>query len=1298
MDEAELAFVATMRDEASSVARDARRQIDRTTGQAAPITVPLRINNMITAALRSASAQLAGISRQAQATGRDLTTKLTLPLVGAGLAVGAVSVDFSRSMGDVASLLPGNTQRVNELRDAVLEIGPAAGSSLSDTAAGLYQTLSAFGDTADTAKILETNAKAARAGAASVSDAIGLTSAVTKAYGDTSAKAVRQAADLGLLTVRLGQTTFPELAGSVGGVTPLMKSLGGSTQELFAIMATFTGVTGGASEVSTQLSGALQSLMAPSADAAKAIKKAGYESGAALVEQEGLAGAIGFLTDQAEKTGKPLQNYIGSIEGQIVALGLAGAQGESYAKNLKEMSKAAGATKDAFESSTTGVGEQAFAWDQAKVEASKLLIEIGDGLAPALFDLIDAAEPVVDVISDAAQAFSDADPQIQTAVAALLAVTAAVGPMLFILGTIGRGVAGVIAGMSAMSGAFGRGRAAVSAYAGSLRTASTRQAALARGARIGAGMAGMGLLIASTQTADKMTSRLTETLGLAAVGFSVGGPWGAAIGGAVGILKNVVLVQDDVIASTGAYEDANLQLADSLNQVTGAATKQARGAVAQNLAEQNLLNNAQRLGVANRDVISAVLGNEQAYDRVTAAILKYRNVGGAAATNAQIAQSDAAVNLAAYLGVATKEFEQQGREVRAAATGVTTWKQALKGLPKKVQTQVREIGTTDSIKRIRKLQQEYKLNPKKLETVVRALNVDASEKEIKRIRDAVLETSRTKGGVPEFAKGVDRDTTRAKRTADISGKEIKRSLENPLLSTRASLDAFTTSITTGSQPAITAGTTGGRAVGRGLQSGIIAGFAGTQAILSAQAAAAVRAAVTAAKNAGKIHSPSRLTDYVGRMLGEGLIGGLIRSTKNGGREARRIVNEILAGLDPTAGEASISAAFDSIGQRIEKLYRDQYRSAARRKLEALADREAKELKGADSKKERDKIRDRFEKERDKLERERDSADDRAAKKARELGKAYAQQRNELIANGRQLDRLRGNLADATAQGVAFADSLKAYGALGQTETVNDAPVTAGFIAQDLEQRLAEITAYRRNLQTLRDRGLDEKYVDQLEAAGVQAGGATAAALAVATNEQLANIERLQGQIGQQSNAAGVESVRGVVAGIQSEIRSVEIAGRAIARALRKAIRDELKIKSPSRLTRADGGNTARGLALGILDGVPAAQRAALQLSRAVADAATPTIPRIPLTYAPSAAQLAGMADAAATRTLTVRSTEVVTIRHEITSPDGSVDQLTADQIATMIARDPKVARRIEAALKPVRRRADGRTLAASDNA
>jgi TP901 family phage tail tape measure protein len=379
--------------------------------------------------------KLAAFGQGMSTIGKNLSLYVSLPLAAAAAAAVAFSTEFGKSMANVATLIPENTGRVEDLKDELLDLGPEVGKSLNDLSGGLYQVISAFGDTADTVTILETNARAATAGMASTTDAINLTSAVTKAYGDTSATAVEQVSDLALLAVRLGQTTFPELAASIGRVTPLAAELGVTQEELFASMATLTGVTGGAAEVSTQLRGALQALLAPTADTTRAFKDAGIESGTALIQQEGLAGAILFLVDAAERSGQPLQKYIGSIEGQTVALALAGAQGDEYTRKLGEMERASGTTTQAFEAATTGVGETAFTFEQLRAEGERLLVNLGDGIAPALMAVLDAVSPLIDMVSGLAEQFTNLDPGMQAFVVFLAGAVILVGPLLAVLGT-----------------------------------------------------------------------------------------------------------------------------------------------------------------------------------------------------------------------------------------------------------------------------------------------------------------------------------------------------------------------------------------------------------------------------------------------------------------------------------------------------------------------------------------------------------------------------------------------------------------------------------------------------------------------------------------------------------------------------------------------------------------------------------------------------------------------------------------------------------------------------------------------
>lgn len=127
----------------------------------------------------------------------------------------------TRGMANIASLSAEAQARVGEWGPAIETMAVTVGQSTGSLTEGMYQVVSAFGATLDSVGILEINAVAAAAGLATTAEAIALTSSVTKAYGDTSATAVQQVADLAQMTVSMGQTTFPELAGAIGAVAPL---------------------------------------------------------------------------------------------------------------------------------------------------------------------------------------------------------------------------------------------------------------------------------------------------------------------------------------------------------------------------------------------------------------------------------------------------------------------------------------------------------------------------------------------------------------------------------------------------------------------------------------------------------------------------------------------------------------------------------------------------------------------------------------------------------------------------------------------------------------------------------------------------------------------------------------------------------------------------------------------------------------------------------------------------------------------------------------------------------------------
>lgn len=513
--------------------------------------------------MKEVGSSIESSGQKLRSLGMSLTASVTAPIVGIGVAAFKASTDFNEAMANVATLIPGQKERINDLKDTVQDMAIEFGKSTQDLAGGLYQIISAFGDTADTVKILEINTQAAAAGLSTVNEAVALTSAITKAYGDTSAEAVQKVSDLALQTVVMGQTTFPELANAMGRVTPIAEALNVTQEELFGTMATLTGVTGGTNEVVSQLRMAFQAIMKPTADMQMALsgvlaqlveqgkisgpladeyknlqkralelseamlkaeeagdttqynqlKKALEENakaqgelaasaGPTIVELLGLQDALGLIANQAQGNTNTLGKMFGSVEGLNAVLALTGPQADMWNEKVGAMGDVAGATTAAFEEQMQGVNAAGVTWEQLKEKFIVVAQKIGDALIPGLVALMDAAEPLLNLIKSIAEWFGNLPDPMKKAAVGFAAVVAAIGPVLTIGGqfqtTIGK-VITVLSGSKGLSGA----------------------------------LKGIPALIATVGTGFKTVG--TKLLGI----IGTAGPWGLAI---AGIVAGVALI------------------------------------------------------------------------------------------------------------------------------------------------------------------------------------------------------------------------------------------------------------------------------------------------------------------------------------------------------------------------------------------------------------------------------------------------------------------------------------------------------------------------------------------------------------------------------------------------------------------------------------------------------------------------------------------------------------------------------------------------------------------------------------
>ncbi len=373
-----------------------------------------------------------------------------LPMSAALGALGGLSMkfatDLNASMANVATLIPKSTERVLELKEEVQSLAVATGKSSSDIAGGLYQVISAFEDTADTVKILEINARAATAGLATTEEAIALTSAVTKGYGDTTAEAVQKAADLAFVTVKMGQTTFPELAEAIGKVTPIAAALGVTQEELFAGFATLTGVIPKTAEVSTGLKGIMASMLKPTEEMKQAMLDFGYSSVDAMIAEEGLVGSMRGLLATTDGSKEAIAELFANVEALPAVFALTEGQADSFDKKFAVLGDTVGAVDVAFAEITQGVNASGFAFTQMKEQLRGAAEDFGDKLLPIVTEFALAViPPLLSGLGDLIDAFGELPEWLQIGVVGFGAFVVAAGPVIYVLGTMTT-AAGALAG------------------------------------------------------------------------------------------------------------------------------------------------------------------------------------------------------------------------------------------------------------------------------------------------------------------------------------------------------------------------------------------------------------------------------------------------------------------------------------------------------------------------------------------------------------------------------------------------------------------------------------------------------------------------------------------------------------------------------------------------------------------------------------------------------------------------------------------------------------------------------------
>lgn len=379
--------------------------------------------------------------------GRSMTLGLTVPIVAAGGAATSVAASFDDAMSQVQGALGGASADMDGLRNLALQLGADTVFSATESAQAMVE-LAKGGLTEAQIKggALAASMDLAAAGQLNLADAAATTVQMMGSFGLEAGDATRIANALAG-AANASSADVSDLTQAMSQCSAQASLAGWSLEDTAAALALFAdhGVKG--SDAGTSLKTMLQRLAAPTDQAAEAIAAYGLnirDSNGKMKDISGIAdeltGKLGGLSD-AERDAA-LQTIFGSDASRAAAI-LMQSGSEGLAKYIA-------ATNDATAAETMAnaqKGELSWALENMGGAIESASIAFGTALAPAI-------TAVAGVIGNVAEAFASLPAGVQTGIAVVLALVAALGPLLMVIGSVVAALPAISEGFAVLGGAL----------------------------------------------------------------------------------------------------------------------------------------------------------------------------------------------------------------------------------------------------------------------------------------------------------------------------------------------------------------------------------------------------------------------------------------------------------------------------------------------------------------------------------------------------------------------------------------------------------------------------------------------------------------------------------------------------------------------------------------------------------------------------------------------------------------------------------------------------------------------------
>ena len=377
--------------------------------------------------LKIARRSLKNFGASAKRLGSNITSNVSVPFAAAGAAGVKMATDLETSFGKIENLVGITGKALDNFKSSVKGVSAATGQSQQALSEALFTVASAGLRGAEATEVLEASAKASAIGLGDTQQVAQALTGVLQAYGSENLSAA-QATDTLTAIVREGNLEAEALAPTLGRVVGVASQLGISFEEVGANIATFTRLGVPAEEAVVGLRGIMTSFLKPTEQAEQALATLGLTAGdlRERVGKDGLQSTLAFLTESFKGNDEALASVFGNVRALSAVLGTAGAQGETYAAVLDNISNSTGIVDEGFKNVSQSSG---FKFQQTLNSLRNAGIELGAALLPMV-------TKIAQFITKAINSFRDLSTETKTVILSLTAIVAAGGPIISAIGFI----------------------------------------------------------------------------------------------------------------------------------------------------------------------------------------------------------------------------------------------------------------------------------------------------------------------------------------------------------------------------------------------------------------------------------------------------------------------------------------------------------------------------------------------------------------------------------------------------------------------------------------------------------------------------------------------------------------------------------------------------------------------------------------------------------------------------------------------------------------------------------------------